>query len=79
MKLNPGDRVQAKHRKDVKGTVTFIGEAGIFIVLDSPVQTDINGHTAVIRDGYISESEVDKIFEIIEESDWASIWDKGST
>lgn len=79
MKLNPGDRVQVKHRKEVKGTVKFTDENGIFIVLDDPAQANMDGKTISVSEGYVSEAEADKIFELIEESDWASIWDKGST
>lgn len=72
MSFKPGDRVRAKVRHDLKGTVKMIDSHGIFIVMDQPfIAINEDGEKYTHIEGYVREEHI----ELIEKSDWASIWD----
>jgi hypothetical protein len=80
MKFKPGDRLRAKVRPEILATVRDVDSDSLYIVLDEPlVSEDNKGNRMTHKEGFVSHAEAESIFELDEESDWASIWDKGST
>lgn len=68
--MKAGDRIQVKGRKDIQGMISAIEDGKIMIKLDIP----ING----MSQGFITKAEFDTLCEVIESSDWASMWDDAS-
>lgn len=77
--MKAGDRVESKNKK-VKGTIKSVKGDEIWIELDSPIKgKDQEGDTIVQKEGYVTKEQFEQIFDLIEESDWTSIWDDSSS
>lgn len=74
-KFKPGDRIRAKQRQEIVGTVTKIVDGVAYLVLDSPIDAkDREGRSHKFREGLL-DSKLEELFEIIEKTDWESLWD----
>lgn len=70
MNFKVGDRVKAKLAPEIKATVLEIKEDTIFIKLDRPIENLLNGPLNV--------NDFVDFFELMDDSDWMSIWDSSS-
>lgn len=78
--MKVGDRVQAKERTEIKGTVRSVKADEIWVELDAPIKGENQeGAPITIKEGYLNKKQFEQVFELIEESDWASIWDDSSS
>lgn len=77
--MKPGDRVRVKVRPEVEGTVKSIRGEEIWIEMDTPVKGENEeGEILIVKEGYVTPEQFEQIFDLIEKSDWASIWDDNS-
>lgn len=78
--FKPGDRLRVKVRPELLATVRDADSDSLYIILDEPlIVEDSKGDRMTHKEGFVSHKEAEQIFELEEASDWASIWDKGST
>jgi len=75
-KFKAGDRVKAVTKAGIEiiGTITKFKDGYPYLVLDSPVVGELDGRQVSISEGYI-DKDIAKAFEIIERTDWESLWD----
>lgn len=80
MTFKLGDRLKLKikvDKKEIFATVEKVSGDKITVKLDSPLQNPSNKNQ-VWRGLHGTQKEAQEFFEVIEKSDWASLWDDSS-
>lgn len=86
-RFKPGDRIQLKPEyqaqirsmNKVVGTIREVVDGLAHVVLDEMVVTIAeDGEKLYFKEG-ILEKQLEPFFEVIEKSDWASMWDDAAT
>ena len=72
--MKPGDRINTKKtvKYDIKGTIKRIEKDQIWVSLDSPLPG------SKVQEGFIDREQFDEVFDIVEKTDWASLWDESA-
>lgn len=81
--FKPGDRIRLKREhlakmraiNDIVGTIRDVIDGLAYVVLDNKlVSYDEDGNQIYFQEGHL-DKPLEPYFEVIEESDWASMWD----
>ena len=70
--MKAGDRIKTKKglKYEITGTIkNVVSNDEIWISLDSPIPG------SKTQEGYVTKDYFDQLFDVIEESDWTSLWD----